>query len=285
MQDRCSQDSRATGPAPAGAAELEPGLSRRAAKARRVAPAHSGHRSGTRGSGRADSHAEPRRRPPSPTAPPGSMEPGTTARSAEPAARHGDGRKKMAAAVAAATAASHAPLTPMARAGRRAADGGGPGSGEGRGEAARGPAGGGGRAGGWREVVAGTVCGARNMAGVCDAAAPGEGGGGGADGPERTSRGEAEQPGGGGHGPAPQHTETLGFYESDRRREKRRGRAGEAGGERASGQAGGARPRRAAEGPTRAEVAGTPQSRVGARSGRGSDGSRVPEAGDSSPGR
>uniref|UniRef100_A0A0G2JGM7 Transmembrane anterior posterior transformation 1 n=1 Tax=Mus musculus TaxID=10090 RepID=A0A0G2JGM7_MOUSE len=63
------------------------------------------------------------------------------------------------------------------------------------------------------------------MAGVCDAAAPGEGGGGGADGPERTGRGEAEQPGGGGHGPAPQHTETLGFYESDRRREKRRGRA------------------------------------------------------------
>ncbi|EDL37609.1 RIKEN cDNA 4932414K18, isoform CRA_b, partial [Mus musculus] len=57
------------------------------------------------------------------------------------------------------------------------------------------------------------------------AAAPGEGGGGGADGPERTGRGEAEQPGGGGHGPAPQHTETLGFYESDRRREKRRGRA------------------------------------------------------------
>ncbi|XP_076402366.1 transmembrane anterior posterior transformation protein 1 homolog isoform X1 [Peromyscus maniculatus bairdii] len=63
------------------------------------------------------------------------------------------------------------------------------------------------------------------MAGVCDAAAPGEGGGGGADGTERTGRGEAEQPGGGGHGPAPQHTETLGFYESDRRREKRRGRA------------------------------------------------------------
>ncbi|KAL1791249.1 transmembrane anterior posterior transformation protein 1-like isoform X1 [Sigmodon hispidus] len=64
------------------------------------------------------------------------------------------------------------------------------------------------------------------MAGVCDAAAPGEGGGGGgADGSERTGRGEAEQPGGGGLGPAPQHTETLGFYESDRRREKRRGRA------------------------------------------------------------
>lgn len=167
------------------------------------------------------------------------MEPGAAPRSAEPAARHGDGRKKMAAAVAAATAASHAPLTPMARAGRRATDGGCPGSGEGRGEAARGPAGGGGRAGGWREV-AGTVCGSRNMAGVCDAAAPGEGGGGGADGPERTGRSEAEQPGGGGHGPTPQHTETLGFYESDRRREKRRGRAGEAGGrasERTSGRA------------------------------------------------
>ncbi|XP_058526270.1 transmembrane anterior posterior transformation protein 1 homolog [Ochotona princeps] len=67
------------------------------------------------------------------------------------------------------------------------------------------------------------------MAGVGDAAAPGEGGGGGggADGPERDRRGEAEQPGGGGHGPAaaPQHTETLGFYESDPRRERRRGRA------------------------------------------------------------
>ncbi|CAH7452923.1 Tapt1 [Phodopus roborovskii] len=69
------------------------------------------------------------------------------------------------------------------------------------------------------------------MAGVCDAAAPGQGGcggGGGADGTERTGRGDTEQPGGGGgggHGPAPQHTETLGFYESDRRREKRRGRA------------------------------------------------------------
>ncbi|XP_027242798.1 transmembrane anterior posterior transformation protein 1 homolog isoform X3 [Cricetulus griseus] len=62
------------------------------------------------------------------------------------------------------------------------------------------------------------------MAGVCDAAAPGEGGGGGADGTERTGRGETEQPGGGGHGPSPQHTETLGFYESDRRREKRRPR-------------------------------------------------------------
>ncbi|XP_045330421.1 transmembrane anterior posterior transformation protein 1 homolog isoform X2 [Leopardus geoffroyi] len=66
------------------------------------------------------------------------------------------------------------------------------------------------------------------MAGVGDAAAPGEGGGGGADGPQRDGRGEAEQPGGGGgHGPppAPQHTETLGFYESDRRRERRRSRA------------------------------------------------------------
>ncbi|XP_005666596.1 transmembrane anterior posterior transformation protein 1 homolog isoform X1 [Sus scrofa] len=65
------------------------------------------------------------------------------------------------------------------------------------------------------------------MAGVGDAAAPGEGGGGGVDGPERDGRGEAEQPGGGGHGPppAPQHTETLGFYESDRRRERRRSRA------------------------------------------------------------
>lgn len=237
MQERCSQDSRATGPA--GAAE--PGSSGRAAKARRVAPAHSGHRTGTRSSGRADSHAEPRRRPPSPAA--RSMEPGAAPRPAEPAARHGDSRRKMAAAVAAATAASHAPLTPMARAGRRAADGDCPGSGEGRGEAARGPAGGGGRAGGWREV-AGTVCGARNMAGVCDAAAPGEGGGGGADGTERSCSGEKEQPGGGGHGPAPQHTETLGFYESDQRREKRRGRAGEAGGRRAGGRTGGARPRR-----------------------------------------
>ncbi|XP_042792774.1 transmembrane anterior posterior transformation protein 1 homolog [Panthera leo] len=67
------------------------------------------------------------------------------------------------------------------------------------------------------------------MAGVGDAAAPGEGGGGGADGPQRDGRGEAEQPGGGGGGhgppPAPQHTETLGFYESDRRRERRRSRA------------------------------------------------------------
>ncbi|XP_058402761.1 transmembrane anterior posterior transformation protein 1 homolog [Diceros bicornis minor] len=174
---------------------------------------------------------EPRRRPLSPAARPGCMEPGTVPRPAEPAAgreaaaRHGEARKKMAATVAAA-AASHAPLTPMARAGRRAADGGGggPGSGEGRGEAGRGPAGGGGRARGWREV-AGTLCCARNMAGVGDAAVPGEGGG--ADGPERDRRGEAEQPGGGGHGPppAPQHTETLGFYESDRRRERRRSRA------------------------------------------------------------
>ncbi|XP_027943064.1 transmembrane anterior posterior transformation protein 1 homolog isoform X2 [Eumetopias jubatus] len=68
------------------------------------------------------------------------------------------------------------------------------------------------------------------MAGVADAAAPGEGGGSGADGPEWDGRGEAEQPGGGGGGghgppPAPQHTETLGFYESDRRRERRRSRA------------------------------------------------------------
>ncbi|GAB5570926.1 transmembrane anterior posterior transformation protein 1 homolog [Prionailurus iriomotensis] len=68
------------------------------------------------------------------------------------------------------------------------------------------------------------------MAGVGDAAAPGDGGGGGADGPQRDGRGEAEQPGGGGGGghgppPAPQHTETLGFYESDRRRERRRSRA------------------------------------------------------------
>ncbi|XP_037685366.1 transmembrane anterior posterior transformation protein 1 homolog isoform X1 [Choloepus didactylus] len=67
------------------------------------------------------------------------------------------------------------------------------------------------------------------MAGVGDAAAPGEGGGGGgASGQERDGRGEAEQPGGsGGRGPppTPQHTETLGFYESDRRRERRRGRA------------------------------------------------------------
>ncbi|KAI2533855.1 TAPT1 isoform 3 [Pan troglodytes] len=65
------------------------------------------------------------------------------------------------------------------------------------------------------------------MAGVGDAAAPGEGGGGGVDGPQRDGRGEAEQPGGsGGQGPppAPQLTETLGFYESDRRRERRRGR-------------------------------------------------------------
>lgn len=144
----------------------------------------------------------------------------------------------MAAAVTAV--ASHAPLTPMARAGRRAVDSGGgsggggsPGSGEGRGEARRGPAGGGGRAGGWREAAA-IVCSARNMAGVGDAAAPGEGGGGGADGRERDGRGQAEQPGGSGHGPppAPQHTETLGFYESDPRRERRCSRAGEAAGRR-----------------------------------------------------
>ncbi|KAM9678387.1 transmembrane anterior posterior transformation protein 1 homolog isoform 1-T1 [Trichechus inunguis] len=66
------------------------------------------------------------------------------------------------------------------------------------------------------------------MAGVGDAAAPGEGGGGSADGLERGGRGEAEQLGGSGgpgHPPAPQHTETLGFYESDRRRERRRSRA------------------------------------------------------------
>ncbi|XP_055986320.1 transmembrane anterior posterior transformation protein 1 homolog [Sorex fumeus] len=64
------------------------------------------------------------------------------------------------------------------------------------------------------------------MAGVGAGAASGEGGG--ADGPERDGRGEGEQPGGG-RGPAkapPQHTETLGFYESDRRRERRGGRAG-----------------------------------------------------------
>ncbi|KAM9742429.1 transmembrane anterior posterior transformation protein 1 homolog isoform 1-T1 [Dama dama] len=63
------------------------------------------------------------------------------------------------------------------------------------------------------------------MAGVGDAAIPREGG---ADGAERDGRAEAEQlGGGGGHGPppAPQHTETLGFYESDRRRERRRSRA------------------------------------------------------------
>ncbi|XP_036185275.1 transmembrane anterior posterior transformation protein 1 homolog isoform X2 [Myotis myotis] len=63
------------------------------------------------------------------------------------------------------------------------------------------------------------------MAGVGDAV-PAAGGRGGADGPERDGGGTAEQPGGG-HGPpaAPQRTETLGFYESDRRRERRRGRA------------------------------------------------------------
>uniref|UniRef100_A0AAA9RZ59 Transmembrane anterior posterior transformation 1 n=1 Tax=Bos taurus TaxID=9913 RepID=A0AAA9RZ59_BOVIN len=230
---------------------------------RAAAPAHSGHRACKRGPGRAAGHLadggqraqqqrppprgssadppaaaaalgllppgprpEPRWRSLSPAARPGGMEPGAAR---ESSARHGDGRKKMAAAVAAAAAAasSHAPLTPMARAGRRAADGGGggggPGSAEGRGEAGRGPAGGGGRAGAWREAV-GTVCCARNMAGVGDAAAPREGG---ADGAERDGRAEAEQLGGGGHGPppAPQHTETLGFYESDRRRERRRSRA------------------------------------------------------------
>ncbi|XP_002746007.3 transmembrane anterior posterior transformation protein 1 homolog isoform X1 [Callithrix jacchus] len=187
---------------------------------------------------------EPRRRPLCPAAQPGCMEPGAVPRPAEPAtareeaARHGEGKKKMAAAVAAAaaaaatTAASHASLTPMVRAGRRAADGGGsggggggPGSSEGRGEAGRGLARGGGRARAWREA-AGTVCCARNMAGVGDAAALGEGGGGGVDRPQLDGRGEAEQPGGsGGQGPQPalQHTETLGFYESDRRRERRRG--------------------------------------------------------------
>ncbi|XP_026897028.2 transmembrane anterior posterior transformation protein 1 homolog [Acinonyx jubatus] len=268
-------------PGLAGVGDLEPGPRCRGraggAKTGQAAPAHSGHRGCKRGPGRAAAHLadggqqsqrppprgssadppsaaalgplppgarpEPRRRPLSPAARPGCMEPGAGSRTAEPTAareataRHAEGRKKMAAAVAAATAAaaSHAPLTPMARAGRRAADGGGggggggggPGSGEGRGEAGRGPAGGGGRTGGWREA-AGTVCCARNMAGVGDAAAPGEGGGGGADGPQRDGRGEAEQPGGGGgHGPppAPQHTETLGFYESDRRRERRRSRA------------------------------------------------------------
>ncbi|XP_062964355.1 transmembrane anterior posterior transformation protein 1 homolog isoform X2 [Cynocephalus volans] len=239
------------------------------AKTGRAAPAHSGHRTCKRGPGRAAGHLadggqralqppprpspaapppviatpgpnppgpgpEPRRRLLSPASRPDCMEAGAAPRPAEPAAareaaaRHGEGRKKMAAAVAAA--ASHGPLTPMARAARLAAEGsggGGPGSGEGRGEAGRGPAGGGGRAGLWRQA-AGTVCCARNMAGVGDAAAPGEGGGGGAGGRERDGRGETEQPGGsGGHGPppAPQHTETLGFYESDRRREKRRGRA------------------------------------------------------------
>ncbi|XP_067591682.1 transmembrane anterior posterior transformation protein 1 homolog isoform X2 [Pseudorca crassidens] len=177
---------------------------------------------------------EPRRRSLSPAARPGCMEPAAGAKTAEPgtareaSARYGDGRKKMAAAVTAA--ASHAQLTLMARAGRRTADSGGsggPGSTEGRGEAGRGPAGGGGRAGGCREAV-GKVCCARNMAGVGDVTAQREGGGGGgADIPEREGRGDAEQPGGGGHGPppAPQHTETLGFYESDRRRERRRSRA------------------------------------------------------------
>lgn len=247
------------------------------AKAEPAAPTHSGHRACKKGPGRAAGQLadrgqqaqrpppqgsfgdpppaaaaapgqlppgpgpEPRRRALSPAARPDCMEPGAGPRPAEPAlvreaaARHGEVRKKMAAAAA----ASHAPLTPMARAGRRAADGsggggsGGLGSGEGRGEAGRGPAGGGGRAGVWREAAA-IVCSARNMAGVGDAAAPGEGGGGGADGRERDGRGQAEQPGGSGHGspPTPQHTETLGFYESDRRRERRCSRAGEAGGRR-----------------------------------------------------
>ncbi|XP_035874859.1 transmembrane anterior posterior transformation protein 1 homolog [Phyllostomus discolor] len=270
MQQRWSPSSGHTGPGPAGVGDLEPGPRRRGraatAKTGPAAPTHSGHRACKRGPGPAAGHladggqraqrpaprgssadpppaaaaaaagAEPRRRPLSPAARPGSMEPGAGPRTTEPA-RHGEVRKKMAAAVAAAAAAaaSYAPLTPMARAGRRAADGGGgggggggPGSGEGRGEAGRGLAGGGGRLAGWREA-AGLVC-SRNMAGVGDAAAPGEGGRGGADGPERDGRGQAEQPGGGGgggHGPplAPQHTETLGFYESDRRRERRRGRA------------------------------------------------------------
>uniref|UniRef100_A0ABI7YD01 Transmembrane anterior posterior transformation 1 n=1 Tax=Felis catus TaxID=9685 RepID=A0ABI7YD01_FELCA len=282
MQRRWSPNSGRMEPGLAGVGDLEPGPRCRGraggAKTGQAAPAHSGHRACKRGPGRAAAHLadggqrsqrppprgssadppsaaalgplppgarpEPRRRPLSPAARPGCMEPGAGSRTAEPTAareataRHAEGRKKMAAAVAAATAAaaSHAPLTPMARAGRRAADGGGggggggggPGSGEGRGEAGRGPAGGGGRTGGWREA-AGTVCCARNMAGVGDAAAPGEGGGGGADGPQLDGRGEAEQPGGGGGGhgppPAPQHTETLGFYESDRRRERRRSRA------------------------------------------------------------
>ncbi|XP_076992574.1 transmembrane anterior posterior transformation protein 1 homolog isoform X1 [Tamandua tetradactyla] len=67
------------------------------------------------------------------------------------------------------------------------------------------------------------------MAGVGEAAAPGEGGGGGgANGQERDGRGETEQPGSSGARgppPTPQHTETLGFYESDRLRERRRSRA------------------------------------------------------------
>nr|KAF6393942.1 transmembrane anterior posterior transformation 1 [Pipistrellus kuhlii] len=64
------------------------------------------------------------------------------------------------------------------------------------------------------------------MAGVGSDAGLAAGGRGGADGPERDGGAAAEQPGGG-HGPppAPQRTETLGFYESDRRRERRRGRA------------------------------------------------------------
>ncbi|XP_059531255.1 transmembrane anterior posterior transformation protein 1 homolog isoform X2 [Myotis daubentonii] len=256
MQPSGSPNSGHRGPGLAGVGDAESGPRHhgRAAGAQtgRAAPSHPGHRAGRRGSGRPDAQLadggqraprppprgcpadlppaaaapgppppgpgpEPRRRPASPAARPGAMEP----------ARHADVRKKMAAALAAA-AASPAPLTPLERAGRRAAEGsggGGPGSGEGRGEAARGPAGGGGggRAGSWREA-AGLVC-ARNMAGVGDAV-PAAGGRGGADGPERDGGGTAEQPGGG-HGPpaAPQRTETLGFYESDRRRERRRGRA------------------------------------------------------------
>lgn len=277
MQQRWSPSSGHMGPGPAGVGDLEPGPRRRgraaSAKTGPAAPTHSGHRACKRGPGRATGHLadggeraqrppprgssadppptaaagpEPRRRPLSPAARPGNMEPSAGPRTTEPAAAreaptsHGEVRKKMAAAVAAAAAAaaSYAPLTPTARAGRRAADGGGGGgrgSGEGRGEAGRGPAGGGGRVAGWREA-AGLVC-SRNMAGVGDAAAPGEGSRGSADGPERDGRGQAEQPGGG-HGPplAPQHTETLGFYESDRRRERRRGRAGEAGGRTALGR-------------------------------------------------
>ncbi|KAM8971111.1 transmembrane anterior posterior transformation protein 1 homolog [Sarcophilus harrisii] len=85
------------------------------------------------------------------------------------------------------------------------------------------------------------------MAGVGDSAAgAAASSGGGRDGKERDSRGEGEQPpAGGGPGPgggsqrfpagpgpggvlgppAPQLTETLGFYESDRHREKRRSRS------------------------------------------------------------
>lgn len=236
---------------------------------------------------------EPRRRSLSPAARPGCMEPAAGSKTAEPgtareaSARYGDGRKKMAAAVTAA--ASHAQLTLMARAGRRTADSGGsggPGSTEGRGEAGRGPAGGGGRAGGCREAV-GKVCCARNMAGVGDATAQREGGGGGADIPEREGRGDAEQPGGGGHGPppAPQHTETLGFYESDRRRERRRSRAGEKGGRAALGRGEGAEGGGGRRGTAGCELRGRRCLRgrrgVGARSRRSSRGSA---AADSSSG-